>query len=64
MSPAEKAAEKSTVANIRPNTMRAVCARRRGMLRTPNLNVTRLRSAIRLIPATPDQKIASKITVS
>ena len=45
VSPVPKAAVMMTVASIRPKMMRVVCARRRGMLRRPVLNMTGLRKA-------------------
>src|SRR5215204_830344 len=45
VSPVVNAAEKSTVASMRPTTIRAVCARRRGTFRTAILKEVRSRSA-------------------
>src|SRR3972149_436178 len=47
VSPVAKAAAMMTVLSMRPMTMRDVWALRRGMLRTPSLNMTRLRRATR-----------------
>ena len=45
VSPVPKAAVMMTVASMRPKMMRVVWARRRGMLRSPVLNITGLRKA-------------------
>ena len=45
VSPVPKATVMMTVASIRPKMMSVVCARRRGILRSPVLNITGLRKA-------------------
>ncbi len=49
-----------SVLSISPTTISTVCARRRGMLRRPMKNITRLRSTIQPIVAAATARITSK----
>src|SRR5215203_6162116 len=64
VSPVVNAAEKSTVASMRPVTIRAVCALRRGMFLTAILNEVRSRAARKARIRVPAAKAQRSTSVS
>ena len=59
------AAEMISVLNISPSTIRIVCARRRGMFRTPMRNITRLRKNTQAtLPSATPSRISSATMMS
>ena len=62
-SPVPKAAAMIRVLIMMPKMMRAVWDLRRGMLRRPNLSMTRLRQAMTPIPANTGRNIAKRTTM-
>src|SRR5215211_2073671 len=64
VSPVVNAAEKSTVASIRPATIRALCALRRGMFRAAIRNEVRSRAARKARVSAPIMKKTSRTSVS
>jgi hypothetical protein len=64
VSPVVNAAEKRSVASIRPTTIRAVCALRRGMLRIAILKEVRSRTASTVRIRVPAAKTPSRASVS
>jgi hypothetical protein len=56
VSPVPRAAEMISVESISPTTIRAVCALRRGMLRTPSLKMTGRRHATQATEAEAERE--------
>jgi hypothetical protein len=64
VSPVVNAAEKSTVASMRPVTIRALCALRRGMFLTANLKEVRSRVATTARIRAPAAKMPRRTSAS